>query len=183
MKQPTSTLTKKKLVIQCSNIKRWKLLLYPGWKSRDCNNMGTQLSSVGKKTLTEESLVRHDIMPPVMTNSASTELGKKLVHKLNPVYVRVDSFSSLDKVPSQDMLGEVSTGLLTILTATITDTNKLIYATVTVILEKFRCKIKSDTCRECPPMKKAWGEVSCPTEVYHERQLLDRKQVQEHAHR
>lgn len=90
-------------------------------------------------------------------------------------------------VPLEEMLIEVNSVLLNIPTTSLTETNELIYATATVVLEMLRYKIKIKNI-ECPPRRRrlvAKGTLEGHQTAHvsakgsHEKQVLSDEVVQQ----
>nr|XP_049581805.1 uncharacterized protein LOC125972245 [Syngnathus scovelli] len=158
LQYPQSTLSAKQLVAQCSNIHKRHLLSH-----LEIDEIQHKCHSEGQP----EHQVRDELNPskspevgyetPISTiklNEAATDLKNKITVRMNAREPRY-TLQRLSEVPSESLLEDVNAALTTIPTATITETNELIYTSAAVILEMLGYK-KNYHMRpqQCPPWKR-----------------------------
>ncbi|TWW63296.1 hypothetical protein D4764_03G0003040 [Takifugu flavidus] len=138
------------------------VLLCNIYKSQSGRSGGSTLRYSDDPTTNEEGHTNEDVLHYAALRTSMTDRPKRQMGAINEEYGLVtraadlrerimkswgNSTTSLprliDKVPDQSLLEDMKTALSTIPTTTITETNQLMYAAATVILQMLGYKMKS----------------------------------------
>ncbi|TWW74420.1 hypothetical protein D4764_14G0004230 [Takifugu flavidus] len=152
LRNPTSSLTKKRLLTQCSNIRNKRLLSQLEIdEARRCASSTVQISygkgepgrqvSVGVISSSSPNIEIGYTAP--MTDGIGTraaDLRERIMESWGNSTTSLPRLTH--KVPDKSLLEDMNTALSTIPTTTITETNQLMYAAATVILQMLGYKMK-----------------------------------------
>ncbi|XP_055361305.1 uncharacterized protein LOC129603548 [Betta splendens] len=156
-RNPHSRLTAKQLVAQCSNIHKRQLLsqLEIDEIQHKCYGKGEPGRQVrGEVSPSPQPEIGYEA--PISTDTlseAATDLKDKIMARLNRQ--PRTPLQRLSEVPSESLMEDVNAALRAIPTTTITETNELIYALASVILEPRSYKSNHGSHeKQYPPWKR-----------------------------
>ena len=155
LRNPQSRQTKKQLLAQCSNIRNRKLLsqLEIDEILQQCYGKGEPGRQVSGGISPSPPQFEIGYQAPrdiESLNTRAADLRRKIVTQMETWSLRQIPKLSC-QVPSEDLLEDVNAAIRTIPTGNITETNKLIYSTATVILEMLGYKINTGHDKQYPP--------------------------------
>ncbi|XP_051931065.1 uncharacterized protein LOC127607055 [Hippocampus zosterae] len=161
LRNPQSRLTAKQLVAQCSNIHKRQLLsqLEIDELQRRFNGEGPQaarseeevIQEIGRQApMNADDEIGWPAPMNEMLSEAATDLKAKIMARMKAGQPR-NRLQRLCEVPSESLIESVNAALRAIPTVTITETNELIYASASVILETLGYKSNHEI--RYPPWK------------------------------